>query len=278
MYDCSFQPSEKQPSLNDCLITGPSFLHDLSSILVRFRSYPYGISTDIEKAFLHVKLDEKDREESPLQIYRFKTVLFGAACSPFMLNAVLKFHLSKFDTPVSKDMQQNLYVDNILSGGDTEDEVVKYYKESRDIMSKAKFNLRAWATNSHQLHHLAVKESAADDNVNVGTLGMIWTTTADTLSLAIKDLLKDSHPPITKREVLQKSSKIFDPLGLLAPVTIQSKLLLQDMWQKRVQWNEPLHEELQNQWICLAEDIHKAASLSIPRYYSISPSSCSSEI
>jgi hypothetical protein len=67
---------------------------------MRFRSHPIGLSTDIEKAFLHVKLKESDHDvtrflwlsnpvdpESEFQMYWFKSVLFGAASSPFMLNA-----------------------------------------------------------------------------------------------------------------------------------------------------------------------------------------------
>ena len=57
--------------------------------------HKYGISTDIEKAFLHVTLDEKDRDytrflwlsnptdpESVFNTYRFKSVLFGSVSSP----------------------------------------------------------------------------------------------------------------------------------------------------------------------------------------------------
>ena len=53
--------SEKHPSLSDCLEVGPSLKNDICSILLCFRIHKFGLSTDIEKAFLHVKLDEADR-------------------------------------------------------------------------------------------------------------------------------------------------------------------------------------------------------------------------
>ena len=62
VYDCSCRQSDKHPSLNDCLHTGPPFLNDLCSILLRFRTHNYAISTDIEKAFLHISLHEEDRD------------------------------------------------------------------------------------------------------------------------------------------------------------------------------------------------------------------------
>ena len=42
------------PSSNDCLHVGPPFLNDLSVILLPFKQHPFGLSADIEKAFLHV--------------------------------------------------------------------------------------------------------------------------------------------------------------------------------------------------------------------------------
>ena len=40
--------------------------------------------------------------------------------------------------------------------------------------------------------------------------------------------------PVTKRDILHYISSIFDPLGLITPVTITAKLLLQDFWQDNV--------------------------------------------
>ena len=63
VYDCSFHSSPDNPSLNDCLLVGPPFLNNMCSILLRFRTFTYGLSTDIEKAFLHVGLDDSDRDK-----------------------------------------------------------------------------------------------------------------------------------------------------------------------------------------------------------------------
>ena len=109
VYDCSCRQSSQQPSLNDCLHVGLPFLNHLCAILLRFHLYVYGFTVDIEKAFLHVQLDESDRDythflwlsnlqdpNSAFQPYRFKVVLFGASCSPFMFNAAITFHLQQY--------------------------------------------------------------------------------------------------------------------------------------------------------------------------------------
>ena len=102
VYDCSCQQSADSPCLNDCLESTPPEVTDISDILIRFRNGRYAVFSDIEKAFLHIQLDEKDRDvtrflwlsdpsnlDSPLSTYRFKAVLFGCASSPFILNATL---------------------------------------------------------------------------------------------------------------------------------------------------------------------------------------------
>ena len=156
VYDCSCCQSQDQPSLNDCLMVGPTFLNDMCGILLRFRTHRYGLSTDIEKAFLHVTLHEADQDytrflwlsdptnpESNLIVYRFRVVLFGSVSSPFMLNAALHCHLQKYPSSVTTDIENNLYVDNIISGCNTEPNAVDYYNKSRSILSQAKFNLRS---------------------------------------------------------------------------------------------------------------------------------------
>ena len=62
VYDCSCKQTTSSPSLNDCLHAGPPSLNDLCAILLRFRLHKFAFSADIEKAFLHVHLDESDRD------------------------------------------------------------------------------------------------------------------------------------------------------------------------------------------------------------------------
>ena len=195
----------------------------MCSILLRFRTFTYGLSTDIEKAFLHVGLDDSDREftrffwlsnpedpESDFQVYRFKTVLFGSTSSPFMLNATLHHYLDDYNTPVAEDMKENIYVDNVISGCDQELEALDYYKEARSIMNEAHFNLRSWSSNSSSLRDQATRDGTADTNEIVNILGLKWDPSTDTLTLtSSKD--ESARRLVTKRNVLQVSSKFYDP-------------------------------------------------------------------
>jgi len=96
---------------------------------MKFRVGKYGVVSDIEKAFLNIMLHEEDRDVtrflwlsdpsdsiSPLTTYRFRAVLFGATCSPFILSATLLKHLSmNEDNPAASIINSDLYVDNVVS-------------------------------------------------------------------------------------------------------------------------------------------------------------------
>ena len=61
VFDCSCRQAPSYPCLNDCLMVGLPPVNDLCAVLVRFRSHCLGVSTDIEKAFLHIRLHPDDK-------------------------------------------------------------------------------------------------------------------------------------------------------------------------------------------------------------------------
>ena len=50
----------------------------------------------------------------------------------------------------------------------------------------------------------------------------------DTLALKPVELASLEQNPMTKRQLLSNVSKLFDPLGLFAPITIKGRILLQE--------------------------------------------------
>ena len=258
----------------------------MCSIILRFRTHPYAFSTDIEKAFLHVRLNEYDRDftrflwlsdpldpESSFIIYRFKVVLFGSASSPFMLNATLHHHLDKHNTNIAQDMKENLYVDNLISGCDTEVDAVVYYEEARSTMSQGKFNLRSWTSNSSLLQARTAEDNTNEKSEKVNILGLQWNPTTDNLALAESSSNSTPNVPATKRKILQQSAKVYDPLGLLAPVTVRARILLQELWQRKLPWDTPVDQDLQQRWLTIAEDIQQSITkqATLPRQYLPTP-------
>ena len=105
VFNCSSK-REGCPSLNDCLMSGPSLTAKLGDVLLKFRTNELAYCADISKSFIRVGLQPCDRDvtrflwyanpfdlKSPIIHYRFSVVLFGATCSPFLLQATLDTHL-----------------------------------------------------------------------------------------------------------------------------------------------------------------------------------------
>ena len=64
-------------------------------------------------------------------------------------------------------------------------------------------------------------------------------------------------------------NSIYDPLGFLAPVVIEGKLLMRQVISSTNDWDEPLptmYLEVWNRWISSLSDLH---DLKIPRILSV---------
>jgi hypothetical protein len=79
----------------------------------------------------------------------------------------------------------------------------------------------------------------------IKTLGLLWNFTTDKLMVCVQ-INQDNTP--TKRSVLRATASIYDPLGLLSPVIIQCKIFMHQLWQIRVNWNDPVTSELKEHW------------------------------
>ena len=196
VYDCSCRQSADKPSLNDCLKSTPPELNDLAGILIRLRLNKYAITTDIEKALLHVSLHEKDRDvtrflwlkdpsnpESSMTTYRFKAVLFGATCSPFILCTTIIKHLeNNRDIWVSTHLLRDIYVDNIISSFPTESDVTDFFRDTRTMMAAANFNLRSWNSNCRSVREATKSDQILDKDKFSKILGLRWDAINDVIS------------------------------------------------------------------------------------------------
>ena len=126
-------------------------------------------------------------------------------------------------------LQRDLYVDNVLTSVDTEERALDFYKDSRELLSSVGFNLRTWKSNSEQLCNMAARENVLDGDKETKILGMRWNANSDILTFARQNDVSTDNSQVTKREILRQSSSIYDPLGILSPVTIRAKLLIQKL-------------------------------------------------
>ena len=271
-----FDGSAKGPnnkSLNDCLHTGPTLLPELFAIIIRFRRWPIALSGDVAQAFLNVEVHPFDCDvhrfliklNNELIHCRFTCVPFGNKSSPFILNAVLRHHLSLYpDTELKEDLSNNIYVDNFLSGADNMEEALFKFQGACDILGSAGLSLNKWSSNDRSVVIKFIVGQVFSDDKRV--LGISWDSSDDFLKF--NALLDDSDIyENSKRAVLSLISRIFDPLGLISPFTLQAKIIFQKIWRLGLSWDDTLPETLASEFQSWIQSSHALANLKFPRAY-----------
>ena len=278
VFDCSAKSSPELPSLNDCLYSGPAMVPEMPQILMRFRIGPCAASADIAKAYLMIGLDERDRDatrflwpkdvsdpKSDILTYRFKVVLFGATCSQFILNATIDRHLEQDqneDNMFIDKVRKGIYIDNLLMTTPNEHQLLSAYDGSKRLLGSAGLHLREWASNVPLLRDKAMENEEADTREEVPLLGLRWDTSHDTLRMTYREI--DTTAP-TKRKIVSGLATQFDPLGLVTPVTVKGKMLVKELWENKLDWDELVPERLQEEWEHLSRELGKLHEIKIKR-------------
>ncbi len=189
--------------------------------------------------------------------YRLKTVTYGTSSSaPFLgtrcLQKIAEDNFEQFPE-AAESIRSEFYMDDWLSGGYSLRHALTQHRNVHSLLAKSHFLLVKYASNSKEL-------LAAIDNQLVGALqsaefnscdiisilGLKWLPDGDMLSVKINfDLDRRKFNTLTRITTLSAVSKIFDPLGILAPVTITGKIIVQEIWRQEIGWDEPISTQLQ---------------------------------
>ena len=280
-------------ALNSCFESGPNLNPELLQLLVRFRLHDIVLLGDIKKAFLQVRLSEEDkgfckflwynnpfRDESPV-VFQMNRVLFGLNCSPFLLAATLKFHCKQYQgayPETVKSLLSDLYVDDWVTGGESVEEVITKYHQGKQILAEGGFELHKWKSNSNPVLKQVKRESGEQiDNSEVllcdstKILGLEWSAGEDELQFNFGPFvnLMESVDRVTKRKVLSIGSGIFDPLGLISPISLQYKLLIRALWQQGLDWDDPIPEEFVTVWEKLKTEMKMCVQISFSRLVTV---------
>ena len=84
-------------------------------------------------------------------VLQFARVVFEVSSSPFLLNATIRHRLDKpamVQPYLVSKLLRSTYVDDIVTGAESEEAAYKLYKESNELLKGAGFNLRKFTSNS----------------------------------------------------------------------------------------------------------------------------------
>ena len=287
VFDCSAR--YKGTSLNQNLLHGPDLTNSLVGVLCRFRQEPVAFSCDIEAMFHQFFVNEEHRDmlrflwweggdlqRTPTE-YRMKVHPFGAGSSPGCANFGLKRAAAdgeeEFGPEAADLVRRNFYVDDGLKSVETTSTAIKLIQNCRAMCSKAGLRLHKFTSNSKEVIHAVPPDDRAkglqdldlrcDPLLIERPLGIVWCVATDCFQFRI--VLQD--PPLTRRGVLSTVSPIYDPLGLVAPLILVGKQILQDLCRERADWDNPIPDEPCQRWEQWRRELHELENLKIQRCF-----------
>jgi hypothetical protein len=231
---------------------------------------PVAIIEDIHQAFLQLQFDPSDRDlkrffwyrvtrdaernyntTDEVIFYHFTRLPFGLTCSPFLLSASVRelatIHKDSFPAAAAL-VDRSTFMDDVVAGAEDENGVTTIYYQLSALMRKFSFPMGKWASNSELLRNIWKVGGLGFRSVTQ-VLGVNWDTTRDTLFTDPRDGTdKAQEGPSTKRQLLQATSRFYDPMGLMSPVLITGKQIFQDSWCRGVGWDELLPDDLVTRW------------------------------
>ncbi|GJQ87162.1 hypothetical protein Trydic_g8746 [Trypoxylus dichotomus] len=246
-------------SLNDIQGAGPALQQDLiSQILI----YPSQRSMQ--------QIVWRDDVHQLLETFKLNTVTYGTTSAPFLAMRCLKQLAieNKLQFPQACEAINNdFYVDDLLTGSQSEQELISLSKNIDAVLKQACFELRKWNSNSHHvLQSLSAEVNNEDPIIQLGgsskILGIIWLPSEDLLQYNIK---VPSPTKATKRSVLSTIAQVYDPLGLVSPVITNVKILIQKLWEAKLGWDEAIPFQLSRIWKTFLQELPSLNNLKIPR-------------
>lgn len=305
VFDASRPFSKDGTSMNSCLAKGPdNYLNNLCGVLVSFRTLREAAKGDIRKFFNGVFLViedqhcqrflwrnmETDREPD---IYMVIVNNLGIRPSGTIATSALEMTAEMFRErypEVVQELIDNSFVDDVGLQADTLPELEKKTQQADEILDMGGFKCKGWVLSHRPGAKVEfgseVEESDLYDLIEK-VLGMQWEPLLDQfrfffrLNLGPKrgkvrlepDITKVEfirNPPIvlTRRLVLSIVAALFDPMSLLTPVLLQSKLLLRRSWgmdTEKLGWDDPLPADQLEEWIAFLMSLYDLEDITFGR-------------
>ena len=280
-------------SLNDCLLPGPPLQQQIAAVELCFRRRKVALIGDCKKMFLQVLVHpddcpflrflwhDLDDVHAVPQVYQFRTLIFGAADSPFQ--AILCFqrlvadrrrqgNLSPLEERVCETILRDIYVDDITTGGDSVDDAFDMYKGLNKLLGTAHFKIHKWPTNSTELLKTISEEERAPATENedeellesdeTSSLGISWVS-ADLFIFKRYSSIRKFNDD-TKTAVASLLARPFDPLGLISPFTLLARKILKQTFEENLGWKDKSWQR----WLSYLPDLEK---VTFPRHVPFTP-------
>ena len=272
VFDASASP-RGQCCLNSLLAKGANNLNNMVMIMIRWLCYKYAFHTDISKMYNTIWLDKAHWR---YQLYFWEgnlkvgiaprpkvigTAIYGVRSSGNVAECAVRktAELTKELYPKAYDvMMDQLYVDDCMSGANSEKERSSKAEELTGALGMGGFKLKGFTFSGFD----PPPNIANDDQISINVGGLLYFSKEDIYSIKV--------PPInfSKKRRGRKSEcsagvipedlsmtncvsvvyGIFDPLGRVAPLMCGFKINITELHSRKLDWDDILPDNLRNVW------------------------------
>ncbi|XP_062247200.1 uncharacterized protein LOC133956282 isoform X2 [Platichthys flesus] len=200
--------------------------------------------------------------------------VFGNSPSPAVaihgLHQSVQVRELNIDLDVQRFVMRDFYVDDGLKSLPTVVAAVNLLKKTQDVLAKSNLRLHKIAANKKEVMEAFPAKDRAKDLKDLDlsadtlpmqrSLGINLDLQTDCFHFSVSDEIK----PYTLRGVLSTINSLYDPLGFVAPVTIQGKAILRELTTEKGDWDSSLPQEMEEAWTSWRASLKELSQLLFP--------------
>lgn len=263
--------------------TGPNLQADLFLLLLRFRLFPVALCADVEQMYLRIRVTTDHHKylkilyrfkNDKLRIFAFNCLPFGLKSSPYLAMRTIRQLASEecYRYPEAASVAESqLYMDDLVTSLHEDISAIKLSKQLISLFKSGGFNLTKWASNSTaflnslpETHRSSVSFSD-DANNTMKVLGLAWLPANDSFFMTSSN----TNEKCTKRTILSLVARLFDVLGLVAPVILFAKLLIKELWNSKIDWDDTPPDTIIYRYSSLVKELPLLSTIAIPRHIGV---------
>lgn len=178
------------------------------------------------------------KEGNKLLCFRYIGLIFRFNASSFVLLYALRHHAEQFqDGPCTQILENNFYTDKLCKTSNSPEELHNLYLEAVNLLEKSGFDLRS----CNLIYELLESQMERDSRIF-----QHGSDLENVLCYKYKTFLQIPNMKVdTKRALLSQTASVFNPLSLCIPVTVRAKVLLRELWPRKLSWNDRIPATLQ---------------------------------
>ncbi|TWW54543.1 hypothetical protein D4764_0103490 [Takifugu flavidus] len=268
---------------------GPDLNNSLLGVLMRFRKNPVALTADVQQMFYCFIVQEEHRDylrylwyedndvNKKVVEFRMKVHVFGNSPSPavaiYCMRRAAETGEEEHGSDARQFVERQFYVDDGLTSVPTCKEAVNLLTRTKEMLAESNLRLHKVASNKKEVMEAFSPEDLAKDlkDLELGvdplplqrSLGLSWNLEADCFTY----LVSQEEKPFTRRGVLSTVNSLYDPLGFVAPITMQGKALVRELSSDQTEWDAPLSPKKESEWNLWKDSLKALEDLQIPRCY-----------